>query len=82
MDCQSGAVYCLCADMRTALHHHDDPQCHLTDAEIITVALVAALFFARNDAHAQRILPDNTPSHQRSVRAASVDASTGARTCF
>lgn len=53
MDTQSVAVYCLCADMLKALHHRDDPQCHLTDAEIMTVAVVAALFFGGNYARAQ-----------------------------
>lgn len=45
MDSQIVAVYCLCADMLSALHHRNDPQCHLTDAEVMTIALVAALFF-------------------------------------
>jgi len=53
MDTQIVAVYCICADMLNALHHHDDLQCHLTDAEIMTVALVAALFFGGNYARAQ-----------------------------
>lgn len=48
MDAQIIAVYCLCADMLDALHHRDDPQCHLTDAEVMTIALVAALFFGGN----------------------------------
>jgi hypothetical protein len=33
--------------------HRNDPQCHLTDAEIMTVAVVAALFFGGNYARAQ-----------------------------
>lgn len=48
MDTHIVAVYCLCADMLCALHHHDDSQCHLTDAEVMTIALVAALFFGGN----------------------------------
>lgn len=36
----------MCANMLTALQHRDDPQCHLTDAEVMTPALVAALFFS------------------------------------
>ncbi len=58
MDSQIVAVYCLCDDMLKALHHHDDPQCHLNDAEIMTVALVAALFFGGNYAQAQAHLSD------------------------
>ncbi len=53
MDTQIVAVYGLCADMLNALHHRDDPQCHLTDAEVMTVAVVAALLFGGNYARAQ-----------------------------
>ena len=48
MDTHIVAVYCLCADLLAGLHHRNDPQCHLTDAEIMTSALVAALFFGGN----------------------------------
>ncbi len=58
MDRQIVAVYCLCADMLNALHHRNDPQCHLTDAEIMTVAIVAALFFGGNYARAQAHLAE------------------------
>lgn len=48
MDGQIIAVYCLHADMLHALGHRDDGQCHLTDAEVMTIAVVAALFFGGN----------------------------------
>lgn len=48
MDTHIVAAYCLIADMLHALGHRDDGQCHLTDAEIMTIALVAALFFGGN----------------------------------
>jgi hypothetical protein len=48
MDARIVAVYCLCADLMTGLRHRHDVQCHLTDAEIMTIALVAALFFGGN----------------------------------
>ena len=48
MDGQIIAVYCLTADMLLALGHHNDSQCHLTDAEVMTIAIVAALFFGGN----------------------------------
>ena len=48
MDARIVAVYCLSADMLLALGHRNDPQCHLTDAEIMTIALVAALYFGGN----------------------------------
>jgi hypothetical protein len=48
MDGQIIAVYCLTADMLVALGHRDDGQCHLIDAEVMTIALTAALFFGGN----------------------------------
>jgi hypothetical protein len=48
MDGQIIAVYCLTSDMLQALGHRDDGQCHLLDAEVMTIALVAALFFGGN----------------------------------
>jgi hypothetical protein len=48
MDTHIVAVYCLCADLLAGLHHRNDAQCHLIDAEIMTIALVAALFFGGN----------------------------------
>lgn len=38
-------VYCLCDDLLKALGHKEDPQCRLSDAEVMTTGLVAALFF-------------------------------------
>lgn len=48
MDTHIVAVYCVCADLLAGLRHRNDPQCQMTDAEIMTVALVAALFFSGN----------------------------------
>lgn len=48
MDARMVAVYCVCADVLTGLHHRNDAQCHVTDPEIMTIALVAALFFGGN----------------------------------
>lgn len=56
MDTQIVTVYCLCDDMLQALHHRNDPQCQVTDAEIMTTALVAALFFGGNCARAREHL--------------------------
>ena len=38
-------LYCITADLLKAIGHTDDPRCELTDAEVITTALVAALYF-------------------------------------
>jgi hypothetical protein len=45
MDYQIILVYCLCADLLIALHHHEDRQCQMSDAEVMTAGLVAALYF-------------------------------------
>jgi Transposase DDE domain len=39
------ATYCLCDDLLQAMHHRPDPQCKMSDAEVMTTALIAALFF-------------------------------------
>ena len=48
MDSQIVAVYCLCDDMLKALHHREDPQTQVSDAEVMTTAIVAALYFGGN----------------------------------
>ena len=42
------ALYCITADLLKATGHTDDVRCELTDAEVITTALVAALYFGGN----------------------------------
>jgi hypothetical protein len=42
------ALYCITADLLKAAGHTDDVRCELTDAEVITTALVAALYFGGN----------------------------------
>lgn len=41
MDTQIIVVFCLCADMLTALHHYEDRQRQMSDAEVMTTAIVA-----------------------------------------
>ncbi|MCX6049013.1 MAG: hypothetical protein NT075_28260 [Chloroflexi bacterium] len=48
MDYQIILVYCLCADLLNALAHKEDPQCQISDAEVMTSGLVAALYFGGN----------------------------------
>lgn len=58
MDTQIIVVYCLCADMLTALHHHEDKQRQMSDAEVMTTAIIAALYFKGNFCLASRVLYD------------------------
>jgi hypothetical protein len=59
MDSQIVAVFCLCDDMLKALHHRDDPQCQVTEAEVMTTAIVAALFFGGNIEKARSYLQEH-----------------------
>lgn len=44
MDGQIVAIYCLCDDLVKAMGIYEDPQRQMSDAEVMTTALVAALF--------------------------------------
>jgi uncharacterized protein YqgQ len=48
MDEKIIATFCLCDDLLRAIGHQESPQCHMNDAEVMTTALVAALFFRGN----------------------------------
>jgi hypothetical protein len=56
MDTQIVVVFCLSDDMLKALHHHEDPQCQMSDAEVMTTAIVAMLYFKGNFCLASRFL--------------------------
>ncbi|MCX6082402.1 MAG: hypothetical protein NTW32_22985 [Chloroflexi bacterium] len=48
MDIQIIAIFCLCEDMLKAIHHYEDPQRRLSDAEVMTTAITAATYFGGN----------------------------------
>jgi Transposase DDE domain len=48
MDTQIIVVFCLCADMLKSLHHYEDRQCQMSDAEVMTTAIIAMLYFKGN----------------------------------
>jgi hypothetical protein len=56
MDTQIIAVYCLCDDLLRALGHKDDRQCQMSTAEVMTIAMVAALHYRGNFATACKML--------------------------
>jgi hypothetical protein len=56
MDEQIIATYCLCDDLLKAIHHREDPQCQMNDAEVMTTALTAALFFRGKHESARAML--------------------------
>jgi hypothetical protein len=58
MDTQIVAVFCLSSDMLKALNHHEDGQCLMSDAEVMTTAIVAALYFRGNFEYARKYLKE------------------------
>ena len=48
MDIQIVTVFCLCDALLKAFNHQPDPQSRMSDAEVMTTALVATLFFGAN----------------------------------
>ncbi len=48
MDTQIVVVYCVCDEMLKALPHYEDAQRQMTDAEVMTTAIVAMLYFKGN----------------------------------
>ena len=50
------ALYCTVDDLLKAAGHRDDRRRELTDAEVITTALIAALYFGGNIEHSRRFL--------------------------
>lgn len=48
MDTTIVAVYVICADILISLRHRDDCRAKMTDAEVMTTALVAMLYFSGN----------------------------------
>jgi hypothetical protein len=59
MDNQIVAVYCLCDDLLKALYHYEDRQCQMSDAEVMTTAIIAMLYFRGNYEVARRFLRDH-----------------------
>jgi Transposase DDE domain len=56
MDDKIIATFCLCDDLLQAMHHQEDHQGQMNDAEIMTTACIAALFFRGNHASARAML--------------------------
>jgi DDE family transposase len=56
MDDKIIAIFCLCDDLLKAMHHQEDRHCQMNDAEIMTTAFIAALFFRGNHESARTML--------------------------
>jgi len=42
------AIYCLCDDILKAMNHQEDSQQQISDAEVMTTAIVATLYYSDN----------------------------------
>ena len=56
MDTQIVAVFCLVDDMLKTIHYYEDPQTEMGDAEVMTTAIIAMLYFGGNYTHARKLL--------------------------
>ena len=56
MDDKIIATFCLCDDLLKAMHHQEDRQCQMNDADIMTTACIASLFFRGNHESARAML--------------------------
>jgi hypothetical protein len=56
MDDKIITTFCLCDDLLKAMHHQEDCQCQMNDAEIMTTVLIAALCFRGNHESARAML--------------------------
>jgi hypothetical protein len=56
MDEKIIAIYCLRDDLLQAMHHQEDIQRRMTDAEVMTTAWVAALYWRGNLESARHFL--------------------------
>ena len=62
MDTQIVVVFCLCDDLLKAMQHHEDSQRQMTDAEVMTTAIVAMLYFKGNFRLASQYMCECTSS--------------------
>ena len=56
MDDKILAIFCLCDDLLKAMHHQEDRQWQMHDAEVMTTAFSAAVFFRGNQESARTML--------------------------
>jgi Transposase DDE domain len=52
------AIYCLCDDILQAMNHRSDGQQQMSDAEVMTTAIVAAMYFGGNFEQARKHLSE------------------------
>ncbi len=58
MDTEIITVYCIIDDMLKTQKHRQDPQCQMSDAEVMTTAIVAMQYFSGNYTQARTFLQE------------------------
>lgn len=53
------AIYCLCDDILRAMNHRGDPQQEMSDAEVMTTAIVSTMYFCGNYEKARKHLSES-----------------------
>ncbi|WP_271251717.1 hypothetical protein [Pseudanabaena sp. Chao 1811] len=53
------AIYCLCDDILRAMNHQGDIQQQMSDAEVMTTAIVAVVYFCGNFEKARKQLSES-----------------------
>jgi hypothetical protein len=61
MDSKNLALYCVCTDLLKAIGHMEDPRQQMSDAEVITMGMMAMLCFQGNCESARALL--NAPRY-------------------
>jgi hypothetical protein len=64
MELEIITVYVICCEFLAAMNHQEDSQCRMSDAEVMTTAIVAMLHFGGNYAKARKWLkrPQHIPT--------------------
>lgn len=60
MDDKIIAIFAICSDFLMTIQHREDPQTQMNDAEVMTTAIVAVLFFGGNYESARDLLKSPT----------------------
>ena len=61
MELEIITIYVICCEFLQAIGHQEDDQCRMSDAEVMTTAIVAMLHFGGNYAQARRWLKSLHP---------------------
>jgi hypothetical protein len=59
MENEITTIYCLCEDLHKAMNIHEDPQVKMSNAEVMTTALTASLFFSGNYEKSRKFLSEH-----------------------